>query len=132
MPSRKGVFKVEHILFQYLPIALLLALSVFTVFLTLNIGKVLGRPYKPGALKRSTYECGEVALGSARSQVDVQYYLYVLVFLVLDIEAVFLVPFAVEFTKLGTAGLVEMVLFVGLLLIGWAYAWKKGALEWAR
>lgn len=123
---------MAEIWLQYLPVAILFVLAGLIVFVTLNIGKVLGRPYRPGVLKKSTYECGEVPHGSARSQVDVQYYLYVLVFLILDIEAVFLIPFAVKFLDLGMQGLVEMILFVGLLLIGWAYAWKKGALEWAR
>jgi NADH-quinone oxidoreductase subunit A len=85
-------------------------------------------------LKVGTYECGEVPMGPARTNIDVQYYLYILVFLVLDVEAVFLVPFAVQFLELPNPALIamEMALFVGLLLIGWAYAWKKGALEWSR
>ena len=123
---------MADLLFQYLPIAILFALSGVIVFVTLNVGKVLGRPYRPGTMKKSTYECGEVPIGSARSQVDVQYYLYVLVFLILDVEAVFLVPFVIKFDSLGATGILEMALFVGLLLVGWAYAWKKGALEWTR
>ena len=82
----------------------------------------------PGLL--STYESGEVPIGSARGPIDVQYYLYVIVFLIIDIEAVFLIPWALRFANLGVAGLVEMAIFVGLVLLGWAYAWKKGALEW--
>jgi NADH-quinone oxidoreductase subunit A len=63
--------------------------------------------------------------------VDVQYYMYVLIFLVLDVEVLFLIPWALQFTKLGIAGVIEIFIFAGLLLVGWLYAWKKGALKWA-
>ncbi|HVL86683.1 MAG TPA: NADH-quinone oxidoreductase subunit A [Candidatus Thermoplasmatota archaeon] len=123
---------MADVLFSYLPVAVLLVLAVAIVFVTLNVGKVLGRPYRPGALKKSTYECGEVPFGSARSQVDIQYYLYVLLFLVIDVEIAFLVIFATTFATLAFWEIVAMVLFTVLILDGWLYAWKKGALEWAR
>jgi NADH-quinone oxidoreductase subunit A len=124
----------SDVLSAYLPVFILLGLGSLVAFLMLNLGRILGAPRNPNPLKLGTYECGEVPVGPARTNIDVQYYLYILVFLVLDVEAVFLVPFAMNFLKLGnTAGVaLEMVLFVGLLLIGWVYAWKKGALEWSR
>jgi NADH:ubiquinone oxidoreductase subunit 3 (subunit A) len=124
----------SDVLSSYLPIGILLGVSVLVAFLMLNIGRILGAPRHPNPLKLATYECGEVPMGPARTNIDVQYYLYVLVFLVLDVEAVFLVPFAVSYLQMPDVLTVvfEMVLFVGLLLVGWAYAWKRGALAWSR
>ena len=120
----------EATLGNYIPILMLAALGFVMIFVTLALTKLVAprRRSNPGFL--STYESGEVPVGNARGPIDVQYYLYVIVFLVIDIEAVFLIPWALRFAKLGAAGLVEMAIFVGLVLIGWAYAWKKGALEW--
>jgi NADH-quinone oxidoreductase subunit A len=114
---------------KYIPILMLAALGFVIIFVTLMLTKLVA-PRRPTAGFLSTYESGEVPVGNARGPIDVQYYLYVIVFLVIDIEAVFLIPWALRFAKLGAAGLVEMAIFVGLVLIGWAYAWKKGALEW--
>lgn len=119
----------EATLGSYLPILVIAIIGFVMIFVTLSLGKfVAPRRATPGLL--STYESGEVPVGNARGPIDVQYYLYVIVFLIIDIEAVFLVPWALRFTELGTAALVEMVIFVGLVLLGWVYAWKKGALEW--
>jgi NADH-quinone oxidoreductase subunit A len=107
----------------------MLILAVLIVGVTLNLGKLIApRRRHPAGL--STYESGEVPVGDARGPIDVQYYLYVIVFLVIDIEAVFLVPWAIRFRELGVAAIVEMGIFVGLVLLGWLYAWKKGALQW--
>jgi NADH-quinone oxidoreductase subunit A len=119
----------EATLARYVPILITAVLALLIVGVTLNVHKLLG-PRNPSAGKVSTYESGEVPVGSARGPIDVQYYLYVIVFLIIDIEAVFLIPWALNFLALGTAALVEMVIFVGLVLLGWAYAWKKGALQW--
>ena len=116
---------------SYLPIVLLGAIAALLVFATLFLAKVMA-PKNPNARKESTYECGEIALGSGRGPLEIQYYMFILVFLILDIEAVFLIPFAVRFSSLGTAAIVEMAVFVGLLLVGWLYALKKGALNWVR
>ncbi|HEV8360290.1 MAG TPA: NADH-quinone oxidoreductase subunit A [Candidatus Thermoplasmatota archaeon] len=120
------------VLASYAPIAILGALSVVVAYAMFNIGKLLGRPSNPNPVKLSTYECGEVPMGSARTNVDVQYYLYVLVFLVIDVEAAFLVLFALSFSSLSLWQIVAMVLFALLILDGWLYAWKKGALAWSR
>jgi NADH-quinone oxidoreductase subunit A len=121
----------EATLGKYVPVLIMFLLAVLIVGVTLNLGKLVAPRRKtgiPGGL--STYESGEVPTGSARGPIDVQYYLYVIVFLVIDIEAVFLVPWAIRFTELGATAIVEMAIFVGLVLLGWVYAWKKGALQW--
>jgi NADH-quinone oxidoreductase subunit A len=115
----------------YLPIVILGAIAMLLVFATLFLSKILA-PRNPTPRKESTYECGEIALGSGRGPLEVQYYMYILVFLILDIEAVFLIPFALRFGQLGANAIWEMVIFVGLLLVGWLYALKKGALNWVR
>ncbi len=104
-------------------------MAFIIVFVTLSLTKLVA-PRRNVPARYSTYESGEVPQGNARGPIDVQYYLYVIVFLIIDIEAVFLIPWALRFTELGPAAMVEMVIFVGLVLLGWAYAWKKGALEW--
>jgi NADH-quinone oxidoreductase subunit A len=119
----------EATLSAYAPILIIVAIGFLMIFVTLSLHKFIA-PRRPNAGRLSTYESGEVPIGNARGPIDVQYYLYVIVFLIIDIEAVFLIPWALRFTELGGAAIVEMIIFVGLVLLGWAYAWKKGALEW--
>ena len=88
-------------------------------------------PKKPTAAKQETYECGIEPVGNAWVQFKVQYYIYALVFLIFDIETVFLFPWAVAFNQLELFMVVEGVLFILILLAGLVYAWRKGALEWA-
>lgn len=87
-------------------------------------------PHRPGPFKNTPYECGEQPIGQAWIQFNVGYYLFGLMFLVFDVEAAFLYPWAVAFRHLGVVGLVEAALFILVLLAGLAYAWKKGVLEW--
>ncbi|MCX6028993.1 MAG: NADH-quinone oxidoreductase subunit A [Chloroflexi bacterium] len=88
------------------------------------------RPKKPNPVKNSTYECGVETIGDAWVQFKAQYYLYALIFVVFDVEAIFIFPWAVAYGTLGLYALVEMILFVGILVGGLLYAWRKGALEW--
>lgn len=88
------------------------------------------RPKKPNPVKNSTYECGVETIGDAWVQFKAQYYLYALIFVVFDVEAIFIFPWAVAYGQLGLYALVEMILFVGILVGGLLYAWRKGALEW--
>jgi NADH-quinone oxidoreductase subunit A len=88
-------------------------------------------PPKPNALKNSTYECGLVSKGDAWIRFRPAYYLYAIIFLIFDVEAVFLLPFAVAFTGLGVAACIAMLVFVLLLIEGLAWAWAKGVLTWA-
>ena len=88
-------------------------------------------PRKPNAVKNSIYECGLVSRGDAWVQFRSAYYLYAIIFLIFDVEAVFLLPFAVAFTGLGVAACVSMLIFVLMLVEGLAWAWAKGILTWA-
>lgn len=88
------------------------------------------RPKKPNPAKNATYECGMETFGDTWVQFKAQYYLYALVFVVFDVEAIFVFPWAVAYNQLGLYALVEMVLFVLILLGGLLYAWQKQALEW--
>lgn len=88
------------------------------------------RPKKPNPAKSATYECGMETIGDTWVQFKAQYYLYALVFVVFDVEAVFVFPWAVAYGKLGLYALVEMALFVAILVGGLLYAWRKGALDW--
>ncbi len=88
------------------------------------------RPKKPNPVKNATYECGMETIGDTWVQFKAQYYLYALIFVVFDVEAIFIFPWAVAYNKLGLYALTEMILFVAILLGGLAYAWRKGALEW--
>ena len=88
------------------------------------------RPKKPNPVKNATYECGMETIGSTWVQFKAQYYLYALIFVVFDVEAVFIFPWAVAYNKLELYALIEMALFVAILLGGLLYAWRKKALEW--
>ena len=81
-------------------------------------------------IKLSPYECGEVVKGTSRVQFNVRYYLFALIFVIFDVEVLFVVPWAVVFKQLGVVAYVEMLIFIFILTLGLAYAWKKGALEW--
>lgn len=89
------------------------------------------RPKKPNPVKQSTYECGIEAIGDAWVQFRAQYYIYALVFVVFDIEAVFLLPWAVAYNQLSLYALVEAIIFVLILMLALVYAWRKGALRWS-
>jgi len=88
------------------------------------------RPKKPDPTKQSTYECGLETIGETWVRFRVQYYIYALVFVIFDIETVFLYPWAVAYNQLGLFALVEMFIFLGVLVGGLLYAWRKGVLEW--
>jgi NADH-quinone oxidoreductase subunit A len=121
--------KETHVLNAYVPIALFLAVAAGVGIALMVLGRLLG-PQRPGAEKLSPYECGFVAFEDAHMQFDVRYYLIAILFIAFDLEIAFVFPWAVVFRDLGFMGLVEMGIFLGLLLMGFIYAWKKGALEW--
>ena len=114
---------------EYLPILLFLFVSTGLGIVLLVLGWALG-PKRPTAEKLSPYECGFEAFEDARMQFDVRYYLIAIQFIIFDLEIAFVFPWAVIFRALGMVGLVEMGIFLGLLLMGFIYVWKKGALEW--
>jgi len=90
------------------------------------------QPPKPGAAKNATYECGVESLGEAQIQFHSQYYLYAIIFLIFDVESIFLIPFAVAFTGLPIGAFVAILIFLLLLLEGLVWAWGKGLLSWAK
>ena len=119
---------------EYLPILLFLIVSTGIGIALLVIGTVLGRSLNDGARpdseKLSPYECGFEAFEDARMRFDVRYYLIAILFIAFDLEIAFVFPWAVIFRSLGKVGLYEMGVFLGLLVLGFIYVWKKGALEW--
>jgi NADH-quinone oxidoreductase subunit A len=114
---------------QYVFVFPVLVLAFLLVAGGLLMSRLLA-PRRPGAVKNDTYECGEKTIGSAWVPFNVGYYLFGLVFLVFDVEAAFLFPWAVVLREVGVVGLIEVVLFILVLVVGLVYAWKKGALEW--
>ena len=114
---------------SYLPILILLIIATGFGIATLLAGYLV-RPSRPYRAKLTPYESGAPVFSDARTKVPMRYYMVAMLFVIFDIETVFLYPWAVVFRKLGLLGLVEMVLFIVILLVGYFYAWKKGALEW--
>ncbi len=115
---------------SYLPLALYFGVAVFLAAAILWLSWLVGRGART-THKLMPYECGMDPTGDARVRYSVHFYLIAVLFIVFDIEAVFLYPWAVVLRWLGVFGLVEMALFIGVLLLGLLYAWRKGALEWA-
>ncbi len=114
---------------EYLPILLFLIVSTGIGIALLIIGNLLG-PKRPGAEKLSPYECGFEAFEDARGRFDVRYYLIAILFIVFDLEIAFLFPWAVVFKSIGAPAIIAMTIFLGILVVGFVYEWKKGALEW--
>jgi NADH-quinone oxidoreductase subunit A len=117
------------VLAEYLPTLLFLIVATGIGVALIVIGNVLG-PKRPTAEKLSPYECGFPPFEDSRMRFDVRYYLIAILFIVFDLEIAFVFPWALVFRELGVFGLVEMGVFLALLVIGFAYVWKKGALEW--
>ncbi|MDE2086725.1 MAG: NADH-quinone oxidoreductase subunit A [Xanthomonadaceae bacterium] len=114
---------------EYWPVLLFIAVAAGLGVVLLVIGMLAGKR-RPDAEKLSPYECGFEAFEDARARFDVRYYLLAILFIIFDLEIAFLFPWAVVFKQIGITALIEMALFLLLLVIGFAYVWKKGALEW--
>lgn len=114
---------------QYLLIGLLTVAAVGMAVLPLILARFIA-PKKPGASKNAAYECGLESTGDPWGQFRVQYYIYALLFVIFDVEVVLIYPWAIVWKSLGVVAFVEMVIFLGILAVGLAYAWKKGVLEW--
>ena len=118
---------------NYLPILIFLAIATAVALVLLTLGTAIGRFFSREPTDRdklSAYECGFEAFEDSRMKFDVRYYLVAILFIVFDLEVVFLFPWAVALGKIGIAGLLAMVIFLGILTVGFIYEWKKGALEW--
>ncbi len=114
--------------YEYL-LGFLLTCSLVPI-LALSASKLL-RPASGGAERRTTYESGMEPIGGAWIQFNIRYYMFALVFVIFDVETVFLFPWAVAFSKLGLLAFIEVLIFIAILVIALVYAWRKGALEWS-
>jgi NADH-quinone oxidoreductase subunit A len=114
---------------RYFPIMLFIGVALgFGVAVLLL--SYLVQPKYPEPEKLSTYECGSEPFSDARMPFPVRYYIFAMLFVIFDIEVIFLYPWAVVFSKIELIGLIEMLVFIGLFLVAYVYAWRKGALEW--
>jgi NADH-quinone oxidoreductase subunit A len=116
-------------LIEYLAILIYIAIAVVFALFAIAASALLGQR-KPTALKRAPYECGMTTVGSSFRRIPIKYYIIAMLFLLFDIEVVFLYPWAVVFKQFKVFAFVSMAVFIGILLIAYIYIWKKGALEW--
>jgi NADH-quinone oxidoreductase subunit A len=118
---------------NYLPILIFLCVGVVMGTVLFGVGYLFGNvlgPGKPDPDKNSPYECGFEAFEDARAQFDVRYYLVAILFIIFDLEIAFFFPWAVALREIGMVGFWAMILFLGVLVVGFIYEWRKGALEW--
>ena len=114
---------------NYFPVLMFIAVGLVLGGVLLTVGRLVS-PDKPDAKKLSPYECGFEAFEDARMKFDVRYYLVAILFILFDLEIAFLFPWAVVLPDIGFAGYAAMMLFLAILVVGFVYEWKKGALEW--
>ena len=124
-----GIDLLLEYLAKYFPILLFIFIALGFGAVTLLLSYLV-QPKYPEPEKLSAYECGSEPFSDARMPFPVRYYIFAMLFVIFDIEVIFLYPWAVTFDKLGLIGLVEMMIFIGLFLVAYVYAWRKGALEW--
>ncbi|MEK9679438.1 MAG: NADH-quinone oxidoreductase subunit A [Rhodospirillaceae bacterium] len=120
---------MENLLVQYLPILIFIGIAVGLAVVMVIASLVLARQ-KPDTAKLSAYECGFEAFEDARIKFDVRFYLVAILFIIFDLEVAFLFPWAISLGEIGIVGFWSMVVFLGILTVGFVYEWKKGALEW--
>lgn len=113
----------------YLPILIFIAVALILGSAIILAGRVLG-PHRPYDEKLSPYECGFEAFEDARMKFDVRYYLVAILFIIFDLEIAFLFPWAIALDEIGLFGFLSMMVFLGILVVGFIYEWKQGALEW--
>ena len=114
---------------EYVAIGLMVFLSTLVALIAIGLGTIFG-PKKESAAKAMPYESGMVPIGEGTRRMPIRFYLIAVLFILFDIEVVFFLPWAIVFRQLGLFGLIEMMIFIVILLVGYVYAWKKGALEW--
>ncbi len=122
-------FFMQQLLAEYLPILIFLGLAIGLAAVMVIAAWVISRQH-PDSEKLSSYECGFEPFGDARRQFDVRFYLVAILFIIFDLEVAFLFPWAVSLGTIGVFGFWSMMVFLGVLTIGFIYEWKKGALEW--
>jgi NADH-quinone oxidoreductase subunit A len=114
---------------EYVAIAMVVVLSTVVALIAIGLGYLFG-PRKQSDVKAQPYESGISPFGEGTRRMPIRFYLIAVLFILFDIEVVFFLPWAIVFRQLGLFGLIEMVIFIAILLVGYFYAWKKGALEW--
>jgi len=124
-----GVELLLEYLTRYFPILLFIFIAFAFGVVTLLISYLV-QPKYPEPEKLSAYECGSEPFSDARMPFPVRYYIFAMLFVIFDIDVIFLYPWAVVFDKIGLIGLIEMMIFIALFLVAYVYAWRKGALEW--
>jgi NADH-quinone oxidoreductase subunit A len=117
-------------IYGYIPIAIFFLIALLLPVVLLTLSRLIHRRVY-GREKLMPYECGIDPIGDAHERFSVRFYIIAILFLVFDVEVVFLFPWAIIYDKLALFGLVEMLIFIGILVVGYYYAWRKGALEWA-
>lgn len=120
---------ISSVAVEYLPILIFLGIAAFVAAAAVGLSFILAKQ-KPDDEKLSAYECGFPAFDDARAKFDVRFYLVAILFIIFDLEIAFLFPWAVALGDIGVAGFWSMMLFLGVLTVGFIYEWKKGALEW--
>lgn len=119
----------DSVVISYLPVFIFFVFVLIVAIAMLTIGKLF-RPNNPDPVKLAPYECGNVPIGDARGRFHIRYYIIGMLFVLFDMETVFLIPWAITFHKTKLVGFVAMMTFIGILLIGYLYVWRKGALDW--
>jgi NADH-quinone oxidoreductase subunit A len=117
---------------RFAAVLLFLVIGFVFLYVVLMLSRLLQAKGKPGADKYIPYECGEVPEGSAWIRFNIRFYVVALIYIIFDVEIIFLLPWAVVFKKLGAFAFVEGLIFIGILVVGLAYVWKKDDLEWVR
>ena len=120
----------DDVLISYLPVFLFFGLAFMFPIVTLFVARLV-RPQTGGAAKLSAYECGVDPEGEARERYAIRYYLVAILFVIFDVETIFLFPWAIIYDELALFGLIEMFVFLGILIVGYIWIIKKGAIEWA-
>ncbi|MDR3424751.1 MAG: NADH-quinone oxidoreductase subunit A [Alphaproteobacteria bacterium] len=120
---------LSNLSLDYLPILIFLGLAFAVAVAAVGLSFLIAKQ-KPDAAKNAAYECGFEAFGDARRKFDVRFYLVAILFIVFDLEIAFLIPWAVSLSDIGLVGFFSMMLFLAVLVVGFVYEWKKGALEW--
>jgi len=124
-----GFELLSEYLTHYFPILFFVVVALFFGVWSLVVSYLV-QPRYPEAEKLTSYECGSEPFSDARMPFPVRYYIFAMLFVIFDIEVIFLYPWAVVFTKIELIGLIEMLVFIGLFIVAYVYAWRKGALEW--
>ena len=114
---------------EYVAIALLIVIATLVALIAIGLGTIFG-PKKNSEAKSMPYESGMTPYGEGTRRMPIRFYIIAVLFILFDIEVVFFLPWAITFRQLGFFGLIEMFIFIAILLVGYVYAWKKGALEW--